>query len=155
MQCIKLPAANACIFKRIEGPSNALSFGLSSIYRKRTRFPETKWVSGCTGDSDYKFPFVAGKRNVVRSDARVSRRTVVIPRLRNPVFNSWHFSARWNNYAMWNPCNCVSFQVRVKQCSVLDAFRTSRNVKTRKREAALFPFCHHLSIRQSFVSETA
>lgn len=67
---------------------------------------------------------------------RVSRRTVVIPRLRNPVFNSWHFSARWNNYAMWNPCNCVSFQVM-----------PGWNVKTRKREAALSPFCHRPSDR--------
>lgn len=92
MRCIKLPAANACIFKRIEGPSNALSFGLPSIYRKRTRFPEAKWVSGCTGDSDYKFPFVAGKRNVVRSDARVSEengrkpRDYVIPFLTRDTF---------------------------------------------------------------------
>ena len=147
-QCIKSPAANACIFKRIEGSSNALVWTFFHL-------------SEMDAFSRSEMGFGLHRRLTINSLCRpkeechaigcaISRRTVVILRLHNPFLTHDTFprvSARWNNYARWNPCNCASFKVMptrwwAKQCLIcLDSIRALRNVESRdKNEKRLCPF---------------
>lgn len=65
-QCIKSPAANACIFKRIEGPSNALVWTFFHL-SEMDAFSRSEMDFGLHRRLRYKFPLSPERGTFVRA----------------------------------------------------------------------------------------